>query len=91
MAGCISAGALALAEEAVVGMVAIKGKVILMVLAFGLAIGGASWSWVQRVGREVQTGSTASGRCKRGRGAFPRRKSQRLPPTDTVIRCRSGR
>ena len=44
VAGCISPGAVTLAEEAVAGMVAIKGKMILLVLALGLAVGGAGWA-----------------------------------------------
>ena len=39
--GCFSAGAVALAEEALGGMLAIKGKLVVMVLALGLAVGGA--------------------------------------------------
>jgi WD40 repeat protein len=42
--GCLSTGAVALAEEAVAGMLGIKGKMVLLVLMFGLAVGGAGWA-----------------------------------------------
>jgi len=41
---CLTARALALAEEAMVGMVAVKAKLIVLVMTFGLVIGGASWA-----------------------------------------------
>ena len=40
-AGCLSAPAIALAEEAVVGIAGIKGMAIVVVMALGLAVGGA--------------------------------------------------
>ena len=40
----VSAGALALAEEALMGLAGIKGKLVVMVLTLGLAIGGAGWA-----------------------------------------------
>ena len=89
-AGCISAGAVALTEKTVAGMVAIKGKMILMVLAFSLAVGGgpaglvtAAW-WRSRDRQRKRP-------LQKRWGAFPRRKSQRLPPISTAIRCRRGR
>ncbi len=42
--GCLSAGALALAEEALTGMLLAKGKLVVMVMAVGLALGGAGWA-----------------------------------------------
>jgi RNA polymerase sigma factor (sigma-70 family) len=42
--GCLSASALALAEEALTGMLLAKGKLVVMVMAVGLAIGGAGWA-----------------------------------------------
>ena len=42
--GCISAHVLALAEEAVTGMLLVKGKLVVMVMALGLAVGGAGWA-----------------------------------------------
>jgi WD40 repeat protein len=44
VAGCLSAGAVALAEEAVAGMLGIKAKLAFIVLALGLAVGGAGWA-----------------------------------------------
>jgi RNA polymerase sigma factor (sigma-70 family) len=41
VAGCLSSGAVALAEDAVAGMFGVKGKFVLMVLALALAVGGA--------------------------------------------------
>jgi RNA polymerase sigma factor (sigma-70 family) len=40
----LSARALALAEEAIRGMLLIKGKLVLMVMALGLAVAGAGWA-----------------------------------------------
>jgi WD40 repeat protein len=42
--GYLTAGALALAEEAITGMLGIKGKLVLIALALGLAAGGAGWA-----------------------------------------------
>ena len=39
--GCLSAQAITLAQEAVTGMVGIKGKLVVIMLALGLAVGGA--------------------------------------------------
>jgi RNA polymerase sigma factor (sigma-70 family) len=39
--GCLSAQAIALAEEAVAGMIGIKGKLIVMLLVLGLGVGSA--------------------------------------------------
>ncbi len=41
VAGCLTAGAIALAEEA---MVVAKGKLVLMVMVVGLAVGGVGWA-----------------------------------------------
>jgi RNA polymerase sigma factor (sigma-70 family) len=42
--GCLTATALALAEEALTGMLVLKGKIVVMVLALGLAVGGVGWA-----------------------------------------------
>ncbi len=42
--GCLTATALALAEEALTGMLVVKGKIVALVLALGLAVGGAGWA-----------------------------------------------
>jgi RNA polymerase sigma factor (sigma-70 family) len=42
--GYISARALALAEEAIVGLLAMKGKLVLVVIVIGLAVGGVGWA-----------------------------------------------
>src|SRR5262249_95767 len=52
-AGCLSAQALALAEEAM-GMFPIKSKLVLLLLAIGLAVGGASYGGFAAVGRVDQ-------------------------------------
>ena len=39
--GCFSAQVVALAEEALAGMLVAKGKLVVMVVALGLAVGGA--------------------------------------------------
>jgi RNA polymerase sigma factor (sigma-70 family) len=49
-AGCLSAQALALAEEAM-GMFAIKSKLVLLLLAIGLVVGGASYGGFAAVER----------------------------------------
>jgi RNA polymerase sigma factor (sigma-70 family) len=51
--GCLSTGALALAEEAMVGMVTGKAKSVLVVLALGLAIGAAGWVSYGRLGERA--------------------------------------
>jgi RNA polymerase sigma factor (sigma-70 family) len=48
--GCFSAGAVAL-EEAVTGMLGIKGKLLSTALVVGLAIGGAGWAGKGGVGK----------------------------------------
>ena len=40
----LSARAMALAEEALTGMLLAKGKLLVMVMALGLAVGGAGWA-----------------------------------------------
>jgi len=42
--GCVTAGALAMVEEAMMGIIWVKGKIVLLVMAFGLAVGGAGWA-----------------------------------------------
>ncbi|HWY87934.1 MAG TPA: sigma-70 family RNA polymerase sigma factor, partial [Gemmataceae bacterium] len=58
--GCISAGALALAEEAIIGIVGIKGKLVVMMVALGLAVGGASWAGYSGLLEKVQTAQTVN-------------------------------
>jgi RNA polymerase sigma factor (sigma-70 family) len=43
-AGCLSVGGVALADEVVTGMLGLKGKLLLMVLALALAVGSAGWA-----------------------------------------------
>ena len=42
--GCLSASALAWAEEALTGMLLAKGKLVALVLGVGLVLGGAGWA-----------------------------------------------
>ena len=51
--GCLTATALALAEETLTGMLVVKGKIIVLVMALGLTVGGAGWAGY---GRLVETG-----------------------------------
>jgi len=44
--GCLTASALGLAEEAMIGMVSVKGTLVAIALAFGLAIGGLGWAGI---------------------------------------------
>ena len=90
-AGCISAGALALAEEAIAGMLGIKGKVILMVLALGLAVGGAGWAGYGSFVEKSEPALPQAARCKRGGGRSREERANGPPPTNTAIRCRRGR
>ena len=84
--GCLSKGAVALAEEAIVGMAAIKAKLVVMVLALGLAVGGAGWAGYKANGGqlpkqqpEAKPGAHAkeperkdrAGPALRGQGAAP--------------------
>src|SRR5262249_19570912 len=44
VASVFSATAVALAEQAATGMLGLKGKVILILVAFGMAVGSAGWA-----------------------------------------------
>jgi RNA polymerase sigma factor (sigma-70 family) len=67
--GCLTATALALAEEALTGMLLVKGKIVLMVLALGLAVGGVGWAGYKEL---AETGRLAL----RGIGQAPVPKKQ---------------
>ena len=55
-AGCLSAQALALAEEAMKGVVAINGKLLLVVLALGVSVGGAGLAGFGGMAHHAQAG-----------------------------------
>ena len=57
--GCLTATALALAEEALTGMLLVKGKIVLMVLALGLAVGGVGWAGYKGIPETGQPGPKA--------------------------------
>src|SRR2546423_12948831 len=46
----------AMAEEAITGMVGLKLKLVLMVMVFGLAVGGAGWAGYGGLGEHSQAG-----------------------------------
>ena len=52
--GFLAARAVVLAEEAMVGMAGVKGKLVLLVLVVGLAIGGAGWACYGALGETSQ-------------------------------------
>jgi RNA polymerase sigma factor (sigma-70 family) len=56
--GCISAGAVALAEETMGGMLAIKGKLTLLVLVVALGVGGAGVASYAGLGDKKQPSAT---------------------------------
>ena len=58
--GCISAHVLALAEEALTGMLLVKGKLVVMVMALGLAVGGAGWAGYAGLRENAQPASVAN-------------------------------
>jgi RNA polymerase sigma factor (sigma-70 family) len=58
--GGISAGALVLAEEAMLGVAGINGKLVFMVLALGLAVGGAGWAGYKGLAETAQPAPAAS-------------------------------
>jgi RNA polymerase sigma factor (sigma-70 family) len=53
--GCISAGAVALAEEVLGGMVTLKGKLVAALLTCALAFGGAGLAGYGSIARQEQT------------------------------------
>jgi WD40 repeat protein len=68
LTGRVSAGSLALAEEAMSGMLGIKGKLVLMVLALGLAVGGAGWAGYGGLGEQPQPGPAQAPEAKNQAG-----------------------
>jgi WD40 repeat protein len=64
---CLSTGAIALAEEAVAGMLGVKGKLALMVLVLGLAAGGAGWAG-GGFGQKVEQAAPAQAPLAKERG-----------------------
>jgi RNA polymerase sigma factor (sigma-70 family) len=57
-AGCVSAQAVLLAEETLGGMLAIKGKLVVLVLALGLVIGGAGLAGYRGFGEKEEPAKT---------------------------------
>ncbi|HEV3142895.1 MAG TPA: sigma-70 family RNA polymerase sigma factor, partial [Gemmataceae bacterium] len=66
--GCLTARALALAEEAMVGMASVKGKLVVIVLALGLAVGGAGWAGYGVLGEKSQAASAATAQAPTAKG-----------------------
>jgi RNA polymerase sigma factor (sigma-70 family) len=59
--GGISAGVVALVEEAMAGMVWMKAKLVLIVIGLSLAVGGAGWAVQAGLGEKSQPATTESG------------------------------
>ena len=81
---CITAQVLTLAEEAMVGMMSIKTKLVVMVLALGLAVGGASVAGYGALGGASQQNSEPKEAQPKDDGERARDKKAEPPWGDEV-------
>jgi RNA polymerase sigma factor (sigma-70 family) len=75
----ITAGALTLAQEALIGMVSVKAKVIVLVLALGVAVGGAGLAGHGAYSSDCETPQAASGLSDQPK---PKLQSTEIPKND---------
>jgi len=78
--GCLSAQALALAEEAIAGMVGIKGKLIVMLLVLGLGVGGAGLAGHGAFTHEEQPAKVEKAQLPAGKTNVGAKQKKEPPP-----------
>ena len=72
--GCLTARAVALAEEAMAGVSALSGKLVGMVVAIGVIVGGAGWAGYKSLAETSRLDPPAVSRdAKRSADSVPRR------------------